>query len=61
MFSKKEGIIDREDITIMRPKELRRISIINRSIGEGLVTQVKAVNRLLEYLAGRLDYYKKVR
>ena len=33
--------MDRKDIIIMSPEELRRVSVINQAIG-GLITQVKA-------------------
>ena len=41
MFFGKEGIMGKKDIIIMSPEELRRVSVINQSIG-GLITQVKA-------------------
>jgi len=41
MFFKKESIMDRKDIIIMRQEELRRVSIVSKAI-EGLITQEKA-------------------
>jgi transposase len=41
MFSGKEGIMDRKDIIIMRPEELRRVSIVNQAIARA-ITQKKA-------------------
>jgi transposase len=41
MFSRKEGIMDRKDIIIMSPEELRRVSIVNQAIARA-ITQNKA-------------------
>jgi len=38
MFSRKEGIMDRKDIIMMSPEELRRVSVINQAVKK-LITQ----------------------